>query len=583
MNKFLPFCLAAASCSLSLIACGDSSSVEDEPENYGHFREVVSEDELYACTSRFEGTSVFIIDEKRSFKCEDGTWYEIDVEQVDENGELIKATLKYAADDTVTSLSALPACVLSRDSMTAFVASIGAYLMCIDYEWTEVEGRNIKVKPRSSSSWDDDGFGSSSSVDNRFKGYSSGTANTPIAPSFGDSTCNAETEGTIKTTSSYYDYVYICRSGAWFTVDEESVDKADLRDTTNGVIMAGKLPNRITRYSEFCPNPDTVFEYSMYVYEDGWRAAAEEELCFNKACMESNVGDSAYLGSFKYLCSLKGWRNVNVLTDSLKKATFFNSTLSYGMLKDERDGQAYKTIKIGELNWMAENLNFHDSLSAEFDKLQGGQSVVYKGDSTGENVGRRYTFVGAMNLLPKYLSTKTDSLIVKKQHRGICPEGWHVPDSSEWNKLNAAVDKNLAALKSTVGWPYVSDAADYVPTNASGFSAVMLNSSSDSYCSASPGSYSDEFTVAVIEDDEKAMYLSSRFDKDSYCLLRCVENYGTVEDPVIPSSSSATPVSSSSSEEIVPDETSSSSEASPISSSSADLEGSSSDEPDSQE
>ena len=39
--------------------------------------------------------------------------------------------------------------------------------------------------------------------------------------------------------------------------------------------------------------------------------------------------------------------------------------------------------------------------------------------------------------------------------RGICPEGWHLPDTTEWNALFTAVGGSSTAgemLKSTSGW-----------------------------------------------------------------------------------------------------------------------------------
>ena len=76
--------------------------------------------------------------------------------------------------------------------------------------------------------------------------------------------------------------------------------------------------------------------------------------------------------------------------------------------------------------------------------------------------------------------------------RGICPEGWHLPDTTEWNTLFSAVggvqDEDYAyrwhgagtALKSTGGWYN-----DRNGTDAFGFSALpagyRLNNGSCNY------------------------------------------------------------------------------------------------------
>ena len=142
----------------------------------------------------------------------------------------------------------------------------------------------------------------------------------------------------------------------------------------------------------------------------------------------------------------------------------------YGKLVDDRDRQTYKTVKIGDQVWMAENLNFETDSSFCYN-----DSAEYC-----EKYGRLYTWAAAMDSAGTWstngkgcgygktcsvASTGSATLI-----RGVCPDGWHLPTQTEWNTLFATVGGSSVAgtkLKSTSGWNSSTNGTD-----AFGFSAL---------------------------------------------------------------------------------------------------------------
>lgn len=108
---------------------------------------------------------------------------------------------------------------------------------------------------------------------------------------------------------------------------------------------------------------------------------------------------------------------------------------------DPRDGQSYDVVKIGDLTWMAENLNYETETSACPD-----------GDSRNcKRLGRLYTWAEA---------------------KTVCPEGWRLPTKSDFEALVVAASGDAAQphagakLKSRDGWFKKSNGTDEFGFNA---------------------------------------------------------------------------------------------------------------------
>ncbi|WP_294112937.1 FISUMP domain-containing protein [uncultured Fibrobacter sp.] len=127
--------------------------------------------------------------------------------------------------------------------------------------------------------------------------------------------------------------------------------------------------------------------------------------------------------------------NTSISSDSKTSLSNSSTTKSTGKcsnasddLIDSRDGKIYKTVKIGDQIWMAENMNYASPNSWTNDSL----------DKEGAIYGRFYTF---------------------EEVNTVCPDGWHLPSSNEFGELLRYVgdadvykDSSGTKLKTTSGW-----------------------------------------------------------------------------------------------------------------------------------
>jgi uncharacterized protein (TIGR02145 family) len=152
-----------------------------------------------------------------------------------------------------------------------------------------------------------------------------------------------------------------------------------------------------------------------------------------------------------------------------------------GSFTDGRDGQTYKTVKIGDQTWMAENLNYQTK--------SGSWCYENKADNC-KQYGRLYDWNTAM---------------------AVCMAGWHLPSSQEWNNLVAAAGGDAAGkkLKSKSGWKNNGNGSDDF-----GFSALPSGYRYGNGSFINIGGYGDWWTTADDSESGRAYYRSAHYDSD---------------------------------------------------------------------
>jgi uncharacterized protein (TIGR02145 family) len=121
------------------------------------------------------------------------------------------------------------------------------------------------------------------------------------------------------------------------------------------------------------------------------------------------------------------------------------------------EGKTYHAVQIGSQCWLKENLDVGNEITSYQEQADNGIMEKYCYDDNPDNC---LTY-GGLYQWDEALQYKTSGSKIK----GICPAGWHIPDTTEVNNLIASVNGDGNALKNAV--------QESAGTNTSGFSALL--------------------------------------------------------------------------------------------------------------
>ena len=214
---------------------------------------------------------------------------------------------------------------------------------------------------------------------------------------------------------------------------------------------------------------------------------------------------------------------------------------------DIRDGRSYKTIQIDEKCWMAENLNFGDSIKAIRESINVDNQIDKYCPGDNDNncglYGGLYKFdeiFGQLRLddLEETLDPQDGSLNPQGGPKGICPEGWHIPNRREFQDLcfsvygsNACNDNNLVNKRPDLKLATeISEFAGYMrhvgtPTVETNIELGIANvfwlawKSGNSAVTARISSYNNSIDTLLIRRNP-----SFDLSIDPACCVRCVKD-----------------------------------------------------------
>ena len=193
------------------------------------------------------------------------------------------------------------------------------------------------------------------------------------------------------------------------------------------------------------------------------------------------------------------------------------------------DGNTYKTAWIGDQLWMAENLKVSKEHNGTIIPLI--TDSIEWGNLNDDNIDKAYCYYNN----DKANFDKYGALYTYAAAKVACPNGWHLPNNSDWDELvnyisdNGYEDYEGMALKSTTGWYDYGNGSDNFGFNA--FPGGYRPYYTDAYhqiglfgywWSATEESANISYSRMLYYGKQK-VYLADK-NKSSGCSIRCIKD-----------------------------------------------------------
>lgn len=134
-------------------------------------------------------------------------------------------------------------------------------------------------------------------------------------------------------------------------------------------------------------------------------------------------------------------------------------------------GKTYNAVQIGTQCWLKENLDVGNMIIDPQNQVNNGTIEKYCYDNNSANCnsyGGLYQWAEAVQYKNGANDTTTPNPAFSGNVQGICPNGWHIPTSTEFKILSDFSNSNSNSLKA-IG----QGTGEGAGTNSSGYSALL--------------------------------------------------------------------------------------------------------------